>query len=170
MLSVSALNRTAVVVADVEQSAKFYSEVLGLEPYFDELDLDPALMPVLIGFMGYSDDRRMRCRFLRSGATMEGMVALFEVTPKPKAIVISDPNVVHLGEACLVFFHPDLDELLPRIEAAGCIIVGPPRALHLPTHEQREMIFRNPDGTLFNIIERSGAVVGVMPRNRAQPR
>lgn len=166
MESISSLNRTAVLVADVEQSARFYTDVLGMSLFMDETDLDTALMPMLVGFMGYEPTRQMRFRFLRSGDTREGMVALFEIKPTPESIRIARPEVMNLGEACLVFFHGDLDDLLARAVGAGCTVVGAPEALRLPTHEQREMIFRNPDGTLFNIIERTGSVVGVIPKPR----
>ncbi len=61
---------------------------------------------------------------------------------------------MNVGEACLVLFHEDLNALLPKLIASGCQMVGPPETLVMGEHRQREVIFRNQDLTLFNIIER----------------
>jgi catechol 2,3-dioxygenase-like lactoylglutathione lyase family enzyme len=62
MQPVSPLNRTAVFVENVERSAAFYLEVLGLELYATEEDLEPALLPDLLRVLGLEGPASMRSR------------------------------------------------------------------------------------------------------------
>jgi catechol 2,3-dioxygenase-like lactoylglutathione lyase family enzyme len=154
MASVSPLNRTALLVADVDVSSEFYSEVLGLEMFSTERAIPAPILPQLVRLLGGPPSGVTRYRFFRSGASTSGWVALFEVKPPPPAIHISRLDQMNIGEACLVFFHPDLDTLIPRMKAHGAIIIGGPEKLVVGRGDQREIIVRNREGTLFNFIEK----------------
>jgi predicted enzyme related to lactoylglutathione lyase len=58
------------------------------------------------------------------------------------------------GELCMVFYCNDLDAVTAKLEAGGHTIVSPAMPLRMRGYvKQREMIFRDPDGALINLIE-----------------
>ena len=158
MTGVSALNRTAILVADVVASGQFYSDVLGMTLLYTEAHTTAEILPQLVRLLGLPSEGVMRFRFYRSAEPGDGgLVALFEVTPAPPPVQIAAPERMSVGEACLVFFHPDLEALMAALVADGCRVVGPVEILLAPQGAQREAIVRNRDGTLFNFIERTRA-------------
>ncbi len=132
----------------------FYVDVLGLSLLYTESDVPSEMLPQLNRLLGWPDGGPTRFRFFQAGEARQGWIALFEVASATARGSISQAGPMHVGEACLVLFHEDLDALLPNLVASGCQIVGPPEILVMGAHRQREVIFRNQDLTLFNIIER----------------
>ncbi len=154
MPGVSPLHRVAVLVEDVEVSTPFYTEVLGLSLLYTESNVSPEMLPQLNRLLGWPDGGLHRFRFFCAGDTRQGWIALFEVASATKLGSVSKAGPMNVGEACLVLFHENLDVLLPALAEYGCHILGSPETLVMGEHRQREIVFRNRDLTLFNIIER----------------
>jgi len=150
-MTVSPLVRAALFVRDIERSAAFYRDVLGLEVVYYEGVLDHPAARTLIGV---APDATVRARIVQVPGPSFGMVGLFEVTPTPPAVAKRGEGV-NLGEAVLVFYRMDLDGVVARLEAGGHRILCPPTFLQVtPTRGQREMTCADPDGILVNLIER----------------
>ena len=154
MTGVSPLHRTAVLVADVDDSSTFYTDVLGLSLLYTEDDVPSEMLPQLNRLLGWPNGGPMRFRFFAAGEARQGWIALFEVASGLERNSVSRSGPMNVGEACLVLFHEHLDDVLSKLTAHGCEIVGGPETLVMGANRQREVIFRNRDMTLFNIIER----------------
>ena len=66
-------------------------------------------------------------------------------------------GTVNLGEGVLVFHRPDLDALAARLAVLGhAFVSGPERLVDTPQRRtDREVMLRDPDGVLINVIERA---------------
>ena len=149
--AVGPLVRAAIIVTDLDESAAFYREVLGLEEiHFEGEITDPAVGELL----GLDDARGARCVILKAGEPAIGMVGLFEILgePPPPSNLVAG---LRRGAACLVFNHADLDGLVRKLTRRGSKIVCLPTKLAIaPGRDSREMTFRDPDGVMINCIER----------------
>jgi catechol 2,3-dioxygenase-like lactoylglutathione lyase family enzyme len=85
------------------------------------------------------------------------MVARFQVTGQTLTRVQKTQGTVNIGEGVLVFNRPDLDALAARLAALGHgFVSGPERLVDTPQRRiNREVMLRDPDGVLINIIERT---------------
>ena len=150
MIKLSPLVRTALFVRDLERSAAFYREVLELtEPYYEGTLDDPTACQLL----GIPAGSVARALILKVAGQTMGMVGLFEIAEPPPAVARSFPGA-HVGETCLVFYCADLDPVHDRLRARGDTILSPPVPLVVDGRsKQREMVFRDPDGVMINLIE-----------------
>jgi hypothetical protein len=71
--------------------------------------------------------------------------------------VYKTPGTVNIGEGVLVFHRPDLDALSARLAEFGHrLLSGPERLVDTPQRRtDREVMLRDPNGVLINIIERA---------------
>lgn len=150
-MSTSPLVRSAIIVADLERSERFYCDVIGLSEVYFEGELTGAAVGPLLGL---PEGTRTKALILKSAGPSFGMVGLFQLDPPPPARA---PNAggVQIGETCLVFYVEDLDGLVRRLEDRGVEVTCPPLTLPIrANYTSREMTFRDPDGVMINCIER----------------
>lgn len=148
------LVRCALFVSDLERSTAFYRDVIGLPQLFYEGALDGA---PLARFLGLSSGAGVRFRILKAEGPAFGMIGLFQITGEDAPRVRKAPDRVNIGEGVLVFYRPDLDALAVRLAAGNqTFLSGPERLVVTPTRSSdREVMLRDPDGVLINIIERA---------------
>lgn len=148
----SPMVRAALMVSDLERSRAFYKEILDLDEVFVEGELDGGNAWEVLAVPQSTKTRA--CVLKRPGQPEFGMVGLFELTnPQPEE-VIRPATGMNRGEMCMVFYCDDLDAVTAKLEAGGHTIVSPAAPLRMRGYvKQREMIFRDPDGALINLIE-----------------
>lgn len=148
-VQVGPLLRTAILVADLDRSVAFYKDVLGLrETYFDGQINDPAMARLL----GIADLDSSRCTILKAEGPAIGMIGLFEISGPENESGATENRV---GQTCLVFNHPNLQELNAHLKKDGHTIVCPPTEIRITEDfKSLEMTFRDPDGVIINCIER----------------
>lgn len=151
MLEVSAMVRSALMVADLARATRFYSDVLGFKDVYWEGTLKGTSLERLLGV---PEGSICNARILTPTPQNMGMVGLFELSdPAPDAVQKRD-DTSQIGEAFLVFYASDLDEVMRRLEAGGYRVLCPPIPLeHEGQVKQREMGCIDPDGFKINLIE-----------------
>jgi catechol 2,3-dioxygenase-like lactoylglutathione lyase family enzyme len=144
--------RAALMVSDLDRSRAFYRDLLDLDDVFVEGEVSEGNMWEVLAVPRSTVTRA--CVLKRPGQPEFGMVGLFELTdPRPPAIVRPAAGM-NIGETCIVFYCDDLDAVTEKLESGGHTIVSPAMPLRLRGRiKQREMIFRDPDGVLVNLIE-----------------
>lgn len=148
----SPMIRAALMVSDLDRSRAFYEDILGLDEVFVEGEVSDGNMADVLAVPASTVTRA--CVLKRKDQPAYGMVGLFELTnPQPEPV--SRPSTgMNRGEMCMVFYCDDLDAVTVKLEAGGHTIVSPAMPLRLRGYvKQREMIFRDPDGALVNLIE-----------------
>lgn len=157
MNDVSPLVRAALIVADLDRSFDFYSDVLGYEELFFDAELQDRVINELLAVPSTS---YTRVKILKATGPSFGMVGLFEITePAPPGIERSYDGC-HVGEVCMVFYCADVEVVYGKLQRHSATIVAAPRLLNIkeiPGAGQREMVCRGPDGELLNFIERDPA-------------
>lgn len=148
----SPMVRSAIFVADLERSSKFYRQVLQLDEVFFEGELSDGNAHLLLGMPAGMTTRAL---ILKAPGPAWGMVGLFELTdPAPQPLERRDHDAANIGETCLVFYCADLDPVLAALRAGGHTVLCPPTPLVIGDFvKQREMTFRDPDGIMINLIE-----------------
>ncbi|HEY3268984.1 MAG TPA: VOC family protein [Armatimonadota bacterium] len=137
-----------IVVADIERSADFYTNILGLKRGFgatlegEWIETATGLSPV-----------RAQCVFVEppeGGARIE---LLQYETPEGAAIPANAlPNTRGLRH--LAFTVDDADALLARLKSAGVELISPPIAVPFAVGSmgrKRLCYFHDPDGVLLEI-------------------
>jgi hypothetical protein len=95
---------------------------------------------------------------LQSGDSVVGNLGIYEISGDDRRNV--PPPSDHLdtmtGDVAVVFATNDIDGLTEQIRAAGYPLISPPMVLY-PVEDAevqtREMLFRDRDGVLVNLIE-----------------
>jgi len=152
--STGQLVRCALFVSDLEASTVFYRDVLGLPELLFEGALQGAPLERLLGL---AEGAGVRFRILKAEGPPYGMIALFQVTGQTLTRVQKTEGTVNVGEGVLVFHRPDLDALSARLAEIGqAFLSGPERLVDTPQRRtDREVMLRDPDGVLINVIERA---------------
>lgn len=152
----SPLVRAALMVADLENMARFYRDVIGLSAtYFEDIPTDAA-MNRLIGIEGSEPVRVLILK--QPGGPNMGMIGLFEAARNRGKPIEKRTGGLTLGEAALVFYVKDIEATASRIHGSGAEVVCPPEFLQLSHNAgQREMTLRDPEGNCINLIERDPA-------------
>ena len=152
--STGQLVRCAIFVSDLEVSTRFYRDVVGLPEQLFEGALDGVPLERLLGL---SAGARVRFRILKAEGPPYGMIALFQVEGQTLTRVAKTEGTVNIGEGVLVFYRPDLDALSARLASIGqTFLSGPERLVDTPQRRtDREVMLRDPDGVLLNVIERA---------------
>jgi catechol 2,3-dioxygenase-like lactoylglutathione lyase family enzyme len=151
MTTISPMVRSALMVADLDRSTRFYREVLGLDETWYAGELSNGNAHQLLGMPAGS---LTRACILKAPGPAWGMIGLFEISDPAPAPVKLDSQRINLGETCLVFYHADLDHVQAALEDQQLPVLCPPLMLVVDDQpRQREMSFRDPDGVLINLIE-----------------
>ena len=152
MPAFSPMIRAALMVSDLDRSKIFYEEILDLDDVFIEGELSEGNIAEVMAVPATTVTRA--CILKRKGQPEHGMVGLFELTnPQPPSVEKASSGM-NRGEVCMVFYCDDLDVVTTKLKAGGHTIVSEAKPLRLRGYvKQREMIFRDPDGALINLIE-----------------
>ena len=152
MPAFSPMIRAALMVSDLDRSRAFYKDILDLDEVFVEGEISDGNIWEVLAVPQTTATRA--CVLKRPGQPEYGMVGLFELTnPQPEPVQRSSAGM-NLGELCMVFYCDELDAVTAKLEAGGHTIVSPATPLRIRGYvKQREMIFRDPDGALVNLIE-----------------
>jgi len=145
--------RTALIVADVERSTRFYRDILGIAGTYAEGELTHDAGAKLLGM---PPGTRIKYRILKQeGGPNRGMVGLFEASnPAPPGFT-KRKDGVNVGEAVLVFYCDDVEGVHKKLVAGRHTVVCPPTHLQVTANKgQPEMVFMDPDGILVNLIQR----------------
>ncbi|MDX2145527.1 MAG: VOC family protein [Rhodospirillaceae bacterium] len=153
MAQVGTMVRTALIVSNLERSTAFYREVLGIAGTYAEGELTH---PAGAQLLGMPAGAKVRYRIIKqAGGPNRGMVGLFEVTNPAPPTFQKRRDRVNIGEAVLVFYCDDVNEVHRKLVAGGHTVVCPPTHLQVTaTKGQPEMVFMDPDGVLVNLIQR----------------
>lgn len=151
--STGQLVRCALFVSDLEASTAFYRDVIGLPELLFEGALQGAPLERLLGL---AEGAGVRFRILKAEGPPYGMIALFQVTGQTLTRVAKTEGTVNIGESVLVFHRPDLDAVAARLAGINqAFLSGPERLVDTPRRQtDREVMLRDPDGVLINLIER----------------
>lgn len=140
------------MVCDLERASAFY-RALGLTEVYYEGALDGASsskalhVPATVA---------VYCRILKRPDTANfGMVGLFEISNPPLEPMPRAPSLApRAGETVVVFYVENIDRALAAATAAGATMTAEPSLFTMPHRSQREVLLRDPDGVLVNLIER----------------
>jgi catechol 2,3-dioxygenase-like lactoylglutathione lyase family enzyme len=149
---VSPIARATIFVRDLEESLKLYRDILGLKPWFDNYWKGSSINDIM-GTKGLE----LRATVLRSGDAAVGNIGLYQLYKQAgEAPVPSQRTDTRIGDVAVVFHTTEIDRLTEEIIAAGYAILSPPVVL-MPRADMavqgREMMFRDRDGVLVNLVQ-----------------
>jgi catechol 2,3-dioxygenase-like lactoylglutathione lyase family enzyme len=148
----SPMARATVFVRDQQASLELYRDILGLRIRFDQQFDDERFNQVL-----GTEGQAIRMIILQSGDTIHGNVGLLQfvgddaTTGPPR-----QDTAARTGDVALVFMTTALDDIVAKVAAAGYTIISPPMVLFHREDmavQPREMLFRDRDGMLINLIQ-----------------
>ncbi len=149
----SPMARATVFVRDVDASLKLYRDILGLRLRV-ERDFPDERFNAVLG----TNSATTKVRILQSGDVVYGNVGLFQLTggDTPAAASPSASGRANPGDVALVFNTSDINGIAAAVKAAGYPIISMPMVL-FPRDDMDtqalEMLFRDKDGMLVNLIQ-----------------
>lgn len=149
----SPMARATVFVKDVDESLKLYRDILGLRLRANRDAADERFNAVL-GTKGATT----KVRILQSGDVVYGNVGLFELEggDTPMGNAPSTATRTNPCDVALVFNTTDINGIANTVKAAGYPIISMPMVL-FPRDDMEvqslEMLFRDKDGILVNLIQ-----------------
>lgn len=150
-MKLSQMVRAAVIVEDLNRSVDFYENILGLREVYFEGELNH---PAGAKLLAMPEATSIRAKILKAPGPAFGMIGLFELTNPEPPHVKRNNETSNIGEACQVYYCDDLDEIYDKLVQGGHTVVCPPTFLKVGNRTgQREMVFRDPDGAMINLIE-----------------
>ncbi|MDG2244146.1 MAG: VOC family protein [Rhodospirillaceae bacterium] len=151
-MNVAPLARATIFVRDIEESLKLYRDILGLRPMFDNYWKGSGINAI----MG-TEGIELRATVLMAGESVSGNLGIYQLhndeTTPPRSQQTRDTRT---GDFALVFPTNDIHRLTAEITAAGYPIVSPPVPLIIREEyevQPVEMMFRDPDGVLVNLVQ-----------------
>lgn len=149
----SPLSRASIIVRDQGESLKLYRDILGLRVRIDR-DFPGERFNAVLG----TRHATIKAKILQSGDVVYGNVGLFELVggDTPSAAKASMSTRANPGDVALVFNTTDIQGIAAKVEAAGYPIISMPMVL-FPREDMEvqdlEMLFRDRDGVLVNLIQ-----------------
>lgn len=140
-----------LVVADLERAVAFYGDALGLELRHRQDQANPYTAQ-LVGYEGASL-RVAQMRLPGGSGTRSGhLVELIEyVHPSPDRVAAVRARI---GAAHLALQVTSIAELVPRLEAAGAVLVNPPVDIVAGINTGgRAVYLTDPDGITIELVE-----------------
>jgi catechol 2,3-dioxygenase-like lactoylglutathione lyase family enzyme len=151
-MNVAPLARATIFVRDIDESLKLYRDILGLRPMFDNYWKGSGINAI----MG-TEGLELRATVLMAGESVSGNLGIYQLhndeTMPPTSQQTPDTRT---GDFALVFPTNDIHRLTAEITAAGYPIVSPPVPLIIREEyevQPVEMMFRDPDGVLVNLVQ-----------------
>jgi|TARA_B110000305_G_C19105815_1_gene477415 catechol 2,3-dioxygenase-like lactoylglutathione lyase family enzyme len=151
--SVSPMNRATIFVRNLDESLRLYRDLLGLRVLID-LRTDGDEINEIMGTQGSA----LRAVILQSGDSLLGNIGIYEIIGDDRT-ALSPPSVyanIVTGDVAVVFLTNDIDGITNQLRNAGYLLISPPMVLYAREDAQvqdREMLFRDRDGVLVNLIE-----------------
>ena len=151
--SVSSMTRATIFVWDLDESLRLYRDLLGLKTRVDTL-VEGQRINEIMGTTGYG----LKAVILQSGESIVGNIGIYEIIGDDRTAVPGPSERVDTvtGDFAVVFITNDIDGMTEKVRAAGYPLVSPPMVL-FPREDAevqtREMMFRDRDGVLVNMIE-----------------
>jgi catechol 2,3-dioxygenase-like lactoylglutathione lyase family enzyme len=153
---VSVLSRTAIVVADLEKSKRFYTYALGYEVSFDG---DISRPEVLIQ-LGLEPTQRAWFTVLVSSQVIAGirrdgaMFGLLSITnPSPPVMRRPDGAPLAVGEAMMAVRTTDIATVHARLKELGARLLLEP--MRSADGRQTELVVYDPDGIRIHVVQRA---------------
>ena len=147
----SPVKRSTIIVKDMEQSLKYYRDLLGMEVFFQGDIGNPGASQL----MGHRISG-LRMVVLTVGDSQLGMVGLMELKdPDPPLQATAWSHAVKTGETILVIPTDNMRALHERMLTEGYTVVTAPTRMDVPNRpEIHEMMARDPDGVIINLTHR----------------
>ena len=140
---IARIRHTGIVVADLDEALRFWTEVLGFEV---KVRMDEAGQHI-DAMMGLRD---VRVTTAKLRAPDESMVELLQFHSHPGASAWSgDARTTGLTHVALTV--ADIDEVCAKVEAFGGSLVAPPQVS--PDGNVRVTYCRGPEGLLLEVVE-----------------
>ena len=137
------MNHMSFTVSDVERSAAFFRDQLGLE-LVGIAGRDPQFSEQVTGIPG----AELRIAYLRAPNCSVELIQYLS-PPAPKA----DTRTCNVGSAHVCFFVDDFDDMVARLRAAGVHFAGVPSVVPAGPNKGRQVLyFEDPDGNTVEII------------------
>ncbi len=148
----SPMSRASILVRDLDESVKLYRDILGLRVRFEREFADEAFNQIL-GTRGLT----IKAKILQSGDVVYGNLGLFQLGDERSRIPAPvQEAAARTGDVAVVFMTNDIDGIAQKVTAAGFTVISPPMVL-FPRDDlevqAREMLFRDRDGILVNLIQ-----------------
>ncbi len=151
--AVSPMTRATIFVRDLDESLKLYRDLLGLTTRVDTI-VEGLRINEIMGTTDYG----LKAVILQSGDSIVGNIGIYEIIGDGRSALPSPSDRVDTvtGDFAVVFITDDIDGITDKVIAAGFPLISPPMVL-FPNAEAevqtREMMFRDHDGVLVNLIE-----------------
>lgn len=145
----SVVSHVAVCVRDMEQSLRFYRDLLGFTVSKDDLqDTSTGGLPHLY------HDRHAHRRVVHLRYGDRHSVPFMVLTEHPGDAVSGEPIMLdQVGISHISFTVPNVEALTQRLLAAGAQTCGPADAFRDARGHLRTVFFRDPDGILVQFDE-----------------
>jgi len=145
----SAFTVVSQFVADMDESARFYRDGLGLEQAFDAW-VDDATRPLINEMVGIPPHGELRLAAYRAPGVPDGKSLLLATRGLPVHSITERMRPPHLGILMLGHATDDLDGLRARIpEYGGQLVTEPAEIAFGPHARTRSFLARAPGGVLL---------------------
>lgn len=144
--------RTTVVVQDMDGALSLFRDVLGLSVRLD-LPLGGEAVSSLLGY----GDTTARIVILQSGDLEIANVALMQISAAASAASDGAPSELRTGDVAIVMETSNIDAVYAKVMELGYKALTPPIVIfERPNRvtQDREFIFRGPEGIAVNLIQR----------------
>ena len=150
--------RTTVVVQDMDGALSLFRDVLGLSVRLD-LPLSGEAVSSLLGY----GDTTARIVILQSGDLEIANVALLQISAATPASFDNAASKLHTGDVAIVMETNNIDAVYAKVLELGYKALTPPIVIFERPNmvtQNREFIFRGPEGIAVNLIQRGIAATG----------
>lgn len=147
------MTRATIFVRNLDESLKLYRDLLGLKARVNTVVEGPRINQIM-GTKTYG----LKAVILQAADTIVGNIGIYELVgdDRSKLAAPSTRTDTSTGDVAVVFITNNIDGLTEKVRAAGYPIISPPMVL-FPREgaekQTREMMFRDHDGVLVNLIE-----------------
>ena len=138
-----AIRHTGIVVTDMDESLKFYRDLLGLKPIIDFEEKGEFIDSVLAG-------SGIQVRMVKLVADDGGMVELLHYVSHPMSRA-KDNKVYEIGPTHMTFTVESIDETYKRFSEAGVNFSSAP--VVSPDGKAKLAFCQGPDGTYLELVE-----------------
>lgn len=144
--------RTTVVVQDMDGALSLFRDVLGLSVRLD-LPLSGEAVSSLLGY----GDTTVRIVILQSGDLEIANVALLQISAATSAASDGAASRLRTGDVAIVMETNNIDAVYAKVMELGYEALTPPIVIFERPNmvtQNREFIFRGPEGIAVNLIQR----------------
>lgn len=144
--------RATTFVRDRDASLRLYRDILGLTQLMDNY-----WKGVGINRIKNTEGLEQRAAIFMAGLSNSGNIGVYKLYNETLTIPPPSRHAgVRPGDVAIVLATKDINKLYAAVKAEGYVIISPPVALTpdpAAKQPQLEMLFRDPDGILVNLIQ-----------------